>query len=115
MYEAISLRSEVFCAYDSSGPWKLHFGKIGRTLKQKLYPKPKPTQPKQIQTSNKKKKPNNPKPTKTKMELFLVSFFVWNAVFVVAKTWKYSTYRYGTSYIRNFDISAYREVHTCVT
>lgn len=44
-----------------------------------------------------------------------MTLFVWNAVFVVAKTWKYSTYRYGTSYIRNFDISAYREVHTCVT
>jgi len=36
-------------------------------------------------------------------------------VFVVARTRKYSSYSYGNSCIRNFDINAYREISTCVT
>lgn len=61
---------------------------------------------------------------KRKIELFFKDYIslsgiaigsTWIYVFVVAKTRKYSSYSYGTSWIGNFDISTYREVSTYVT
>lgn len=39
----------------------------------------------------------------------------WISIFFVLKTMKYSSYRYGTICLWNFNSSAYWEVNSCVT